>query len=324
MHSSSLLWITDPWNTLTHYNDTTLRLMQEALNLGISCYWSAPDFILKSKSLNKLCVVPVIGSAQSFPFNEVELDSSKFHHIHYRIDPPVDFNYKLLLDQLISRGVQKGQIKNPPDILKDQSEKIPPPPLRIYAPRMHVTEESSNGALNNADLTAILTLFKDDAWVVTKPLNLAQSMGVKKYAVPQRESEWIQLIKTETENFSKGMVIQEYLAEVNDGEVRVWYAAGDIVACLKKFPKTGDFRVLIDEGSKVAAYFLTEKEETIALEVGRVLRTQGVLMAAIDFIGGKISDFNITSPGLLVQLEEVHGGKNFAKIIIEKLMAEKN
>src|SRR4051812_28326143 len=33
------LWITDPWDTLDHAKDTTLRLAQEALFLGLKSHW---------------------------------------------------------------------------------------------------------------------------------------------------------------------------------------------------------------------------------------------------------------------------------------------
>ena len=96
----------------------------------------------------------------------------------------------------------------------------------------------------------------------------------------------------------------------------MWFAGEKFNSALKKYPKTGDFPVLIDEGSKVSAYTLSRDEEKIATDIGKTLKKQGILLAAIDLIGNKICDYNITSPGLLVQLEQVHGGKNFAKEIL--------
>ena len=96
----------------------------------------------------------------------------------------------------------------------------------------------------------------------------------------------------------------------------MWFAGERFIAALKKHPKAGDFRVLIDEGSRVESYTLNSYEEKIASDIGRTLKKQGILLAAIDLIGDKICDYNITSPGLLVQLEKVHGGKNFAREIL--------
>jgi glutathione synthase len=150
-------------------------------------------------------------------------------------------------------------------------------------------------------------------------MNLAQSIGVKKWSVPKSAESFIEILKAETLNWTIPILVEEYLAEIANGEVRMWFAFGKFIAALKKHPKAGDFRVLIDEGSKVEAYTLSADEVSIAEEVGRSLVKQGVGMAAIDFISGKICDYNLTSPGLLIQLETVHG-KNLAKDIIEALV----
>ena len=312
---SNLLWVTDPWNTLAHHNDTTLRLMQEAVKMGIPTYWSGSDFILNSSSPTCLSVIRC-DPPFSFDLHQnkpVEMEASIFHQLHYRVDPPVDFNYIAMVDQLLNRGVTESSFLNPPNLLKHQSEKLPPEELRSLCPRLAAI-------FHKTDLKAAYTLFQNDPQVVTKPLNTAQSQGVKKWKMPASESEWTQLFELETQNFSVPLMVEEFLPGVDDGEVRVWYAQGEIIAALKKFPKKGDFRVLIDEGSQIKAYQLNPEERIAAEKVGAVLKKQRAAMAAIDFISGKISDYNITSPGLLVQLEQVHGGQNFAKIILETLL----
>ena len=127
------------------------------------------------------------------------------------------------------------------------------------------------------------------------------------------------LMKSETHDFKESILVEEYLPQIDDGEVRVWYCFGEVIASLKKHPKKGDFRVLIDEGSKVEAHLLSDHELKSALEVGLTLKNDRVALAAIDFISGKICDYNITSPGLLVQLEKVHG-QNFARRILQILI----
>jgi len=317
MKSIRMLWITDPWPTLSLFNDTTLRLIQEATTMGIQTFWSASDLVLNTQSKGKLnvfpCQTPLTSSnPPNFSTGSIEMEPSAFHLIHYRVDPPVDFNYISLVDAILERDNQ-ARIVSPPNALKHQSEKLPPPELSQYSPRLQAiyTEKEVGSAYAK---------FKDDAIAVIKPLNEAQSKGVKKLTLPASGEAFESLLRSETANFTMPIVIEEYLPQVDQGEVRIWFACGEVVAALKKFPKTGDFRVLIDEGSRVEAYSLSESEAEVAQAVGAVLQKQGVLLAAIDFIGGKISDYNITSPGLLVQLEEVHGGKNFARTILERLL----
>ena len=313
-----MLWITDPWSTLDYFKDTTLRLMSEALQMGIPTYWSASDFILNSP-LQRLCVVRVTtefikNTSMSSKFSYEEIDPSKFHQIHYRVDPPVDQNYISLVENILAKGVKESRFFNPPQIITKTSEKIPPKNLKHLAPRFEVVSQFS-------DLTRAFTTFEKDVELVSKPLNLAQSIGVKKWQMPASLAEFEILVTKETQGFKEAILFEEYLSEISLGEVRIWYCFGTVVAALKKHPKAGDFRVLIDEGSKVEAYTLNDSELKIALEVGTELKRDRVALAAIDFISNKICDYNITSPGLLVQLEQVHG-RNFARRILELLLTD--
>lgn len=317
MKTPALLWITDPWYTLDHLQDTTLRLMQEAINMGIPTFWSSSDQVLSARKNGEIHAAEL--RKDSLPFtpdsSRIKLDSfplSTFQQIHFRVDPPVDEKYCKLVDDLMAYGATEKQILNPPDLIKNQSEKIPPSELSRHAPRMIVIR-----SLN--DLEKVAQLFKNDSEIVSKPLHLAQSIGVQKHAVPQSAAEWGILIEKLTEKFNQEILIEEYMPEINLGEVRLWFAGKKLIGALKKFPKAGDFRVLIDEGSRVSAHELTTTEKSIADDIGIALENQGVLLAAIDLIGNKICDYNITSPGLLVQLEKVHGGKNFAKDVLREL-----
>lgn len=226
----------------------------------------------------------------------------------------MDFNYISLVDALLSRGVSEQQILNPPALIKYQSEKVPPPALAAHSPLLKVV-------FSKQDALEAQKLFGQHPMIVTKPMNNAQSIGVKKWETPQTESAWLSLFDNETHGFTSPILVEEYLPMINEGEVRMWFAFGKFIAALKKYPAQGDFRVLIDSGSRVTAYDLNPSEMLAAEAVGEVLKKQGAALAAIDFIGSKISDYNITSPGLLTQLEQVHGGKNFARQILDILVA---
>ncbi|MBS1959990.1 MAG: hypothetical protein JST80_10990 [Bdellovibrionales bacterium] len=315
--SQILLWVTDPWNTLAHSQDTTLRLSQEARNSGIQSYWSGSDVLLNLLNPSHFNAVPSDALERPDSMKFIELDPSKIHQIHYRVDPPVDFNYLSLLEKIVQHSGSEDRIFSPPSLIRVQSEKIAPAELALLAPTFAVVRDE-------ASLREAFTRFKGHSTVVSKPLNEAQSKGVKKWPRPLSLDSWMKTFATETQNFSSPIVIQEYLSGIEQGEIRMWFAAGEFIAALKKYPKSGDFRVLIDEGSKVAAYTLSPIEMKIAGAVGAVLKKQRVALAAIDFIAStngtlKLSDYNITSPGLLVQLEKVHG-QNFAKTVLQKII----
>lgn len=313
---SKLLWITDPLSTLDQSKDTTLRLMQEAINMGIPTFWTASDQVLHAGTSGQIMAIELKNSLAALASEKLKLESfplSMFQQIHYRIDPPVDASYCKLIDDLLAAGANKTQILNPPELIKNQSEKIPPADLSAHSPRMKVIQSEK-------DLAEIQSQFARDAQIVSKPLHLAQSIGVALHQTPKTSAEWRTLMETLTQNFKQEILIEEYLPAIHQGEVRLWFAGEKFIAALKKYPKSGDFRVLIDEGSRIAAHTLNKEEEAIATDIGRSLKRQGILLAAVDLIGNKICDYNITSPGLLIQLETVHGNQNFAKEILSVLL----
>jgi len=247
------------------------------------------------------------------PSKSLMVDPSKINQVHYRIDPPVDAHYRELLEALLSRGVSRERIFNPPELISFQSEKLPPLDLLHFAPSHRVILSDQDA------ISAFFEVKKWPAWV-SKPMNLAQSIGVKRRDAPKTLEEFLKDLAIDTDHYRTSVLIQEYLPEIMQGEIRMWFARGEFIAALRKFPAAGDFRVLIDHGSRIEAHPPTLREQEIALEVGASLRDQGIALAAIDFIGNKISDYNITSPGLLQQLEKAHGGQNFAKKIIKILL----
>ena len=316
MQTPSFLWITDPWSTLHHSKDTTLRLMHEALNMGIPTFWTASDFIFSAPNPGEIMAVKVPAISDLAQLDQITphaIPLSSFHQIHVRTDPPVDDAYRSLIDRLITNGAQDGVILNPPELLKHQSEKIPHTALMRYAPKMMVVRLPE-------DIDVLMPLFKTDSEIVSKPLHLAQSIGVAKHITPESRNGWHRLLDSLTEGFTQPILIQEFLPGIHHGETRLWFAGDTLVGALKKYPKKGDFRVLIDEGSTINAHQLNASELAIAEAIGKTNQSLGILMAAVDLIDDKICDYNITSPGLLIQLEEVNDGKNLARIVLDRAL----
>jgi glutathione synthase len=313
---TKILWVTDPWETLEHSQDTTLRLAQEALNLGLESYWSASDFILNAPNDSFLAVrlsKEMIENYRASPaLRAIPMIASSFQQIHFRVDPPVDEHYIGLVDSIVLRCGEAGTLFNPAQLICHQSEKTGPTDLKSLFPlQMEIRSE--------ADAALAFQLFQNCSALVTKPLNLAQSKGVERWSNPKDLNEFKAILDHSSLQFSRPILLQEFLPGINNGEVRMWFAMGHLIAALKKYPKNGDFRVLIDEGSKVEAFELNESMTLLAERVSASLKSQKIALAAVDFIGEKICDYNITSPGLLTQLEKVHG-KNFAREIILKLL----
>jgi glutathione synthase len=311
-----LLWVTDPWSTLSHQKDTTLRLMEETVNLGIPTCWTPSDLIF-SAATGAWMAAPLDQSFVRSPLSDptgkmTPWEPSDFRQVHDRIDPPVNATYIDLARRLHAGATSGEGLLNPLSVITGQSEKLPLPELAHLAPRHFVVNTA-----DDSDLA--IDFIRQHPAFVSKPMNLAQSIGVKRHHCPSSDEESSKLLEEITVGFTQPALLQEYLPGIERGEVRLWFAMGEFIGALKKFPAQNDFRVLIDEGSKIEAHFPDPTERSMIEETGPALLKHRIALAAVDLISGKVSDFNITSPGLLVQLEEVHG-KNLANLVIRKLL----
>src|SRR5258706_9199569 len=139
-YAQHFLWITDPWDTLDHSKDTTLRLAEEALTLGYASSWCDVRTIRwfdNSTLLDTYSIESISPSRQkdSFKFAGLLcLPPHRFASIQYRTDPPVDAAYIYPL-QLLVIGIEKAeleghvereavQIVNPPSVLLMTNEKL--------------------------------------------------------------------------------------------------------------------------------------------------------------------------------------------------------
>lgn len=215
------------------------------------------------------------------------VDLSCYTQVHYRIDPPVDAHYTDPLKLLV---LAQLPVVNSAATLLGQSEKLIAHSQAGLAPPSVVV--STPGALKQA--RAKLPLRGKS--LVLKPLFTAQSIGVQRLEPGAVEPD-----------FNQPMLAQIFLPQITrEGELRTWWADGQCVGALWKHPLQGDFRVLVDQGSALKlAPKIPPRIQAKFPAVRRLLKTHGIRLAAVDWIGAQISDFNFTSPGLLVQLQEL-------------------
>ncbi|MDR3607247.1 MAG: hypothetical protein P4M08_07700 [Oligoflexia bacterium] len=313
MKRTKFLWITDPWHTLDHEHDTTLRLAQEALAMGHESWWCDVKSIrLQSgRALLEASQILSIGndrSASSISLGKPRTCSpSRFHSLQYRVDPPVDLAYLQPLQILRVGGVDTV---NPMASLFLANEKLE----GMLIPRR------SPPSLVAAQWEPLSQFGRREKKTVMKPLHLAQSRGIEllDWTSSRNIEKARKLITAATENFQRPVLLQRFLPAIAHGETRLWLLDGKLLATARKLPLQHDFRVNIDRGSKLVAHAPSAAEKRTAAAIGARLRALGVRMAAVDLIDGYITDFNITSPGLITQMEQVTG-RNLARAIIAAL-----
>jgi glutathione synthase len=314
------LWITDPWNTLDHARDTTLRLAQEALTLGAEVHWADVKTLRWESRGTRLDTSRILQispgrSLKSFKLAPPVVSGvAGFDSIHYRTDPPVDLAYlhplQLLLLGLDEAGARK-KLVNPATVLFEGNEKLEASALGALMPR----------TLASGQWEALAAFGRTEGRTVLKPLHQAQSKGIE--LLDWRSRQGIEAarasLQAATEDFSRPVLLQHYLEGIAQGEQRLWFVDGSLLACVRKLPLKDDFRVNLDQGSRVAPTELTAGEKKAALKIGRHLKARRIRLAAVDLIEGLVTDFNFTSPGLITQMEAVLG-RNLARPIVQALM----
>jgi len=274
------LWITDPDVTLDHAADTSLSLIEALESQGVACDRIDP-------------------SQLTLPTTESARPLVEYSRIYYRVDPPVDEAYEFPLRLLISEARRLGRdpdrwISNPPSLLLSTSEKLIGWELGLAPPGLVAASSS-----NLADFCRRLS--SKGHRVVLKPLHLAQSREIAEAKEPSLESDLKRLTASET----RPILAQLLLPGVEtQGETRFWFHNGTLLGALQKRPKTGGWLINMDAGSTLEP---ASPQQMVRLRsktnrVSAYLKKHRIEFAAVDFIDGYVTDFNITSPGLLREL----------------------
>ena len=311
------LWVTDAWETLDHPRDTTLRLVQEALEAGEAVFWCDPSGLLFEDGrvwarCRRIRSAPAGREAAGWVIDQPgDAEVAGFDLVMYRTDPPVDRRYLEHLQLLaFATGRSGPEIVNPVRLLLCCSDKLGPPAIARALPPTLVS--SSWGCL--------ATFGRAEKRTVLKPLGGAQSRGVTlldwtTIAGRERARREIHALSG---GLARPVLLQRFLEEIQDGEKRLWFVDGELIAHVKKRPLDGTFLVDMDKGALCLACDLSLGEVRLAAGVGEALRKEGVRLAAVDVIAGYVTDWNLTSPGMLPTMERVLN-RNLAASVVRAL-----
>jgi glutathione synthase len=309
-----LLWITDPWDTLDHARDTTLRLMEECGRLGIPCSWADVKSIRWENGAARVDARLLAGvkpgrGPRAFQFRDRRgAPLRDFSRAIYRTDPPVDLAYIHPLQLLALSGVE---VVNPLRALLLHNEKLEGAFLGDLMP--------ATCAASSWD--ALERFGRAEGRAVLKPFHQAQSKGVEllDFRSPAKRAAAKRACARTSAGFTTPVILQRYLPGILEGEQRLWFLNGRLLAVAKKVPAHGSFRIDMDRGGSLAASTLNARERRAATQVGKRLRELQCRMAAVDLIEGKVTDFNLTSPGLLTPMEALLR-ENLSRPVVESLI----
>lgn len=276
--------------------DTSHLILLALSRRGHTIFLSDPSSLFVSDQVRvRTQQVTVLASEAYFFFQgkEETRPLSDFPVILMRKDPPVDERY-LYATQLLSLVTEKLCVINAPQALRDFNEKLAILHFPRWIPRTLVTAD-------RREIDRFIEGLGSEA--IVKPLEGFAGLGV--HRIDRTQEDYITILSEMTREGSRPVMVQKFLPEVFRGEKRVFFLEGKPFGTLLKIPPEGQFITNPDTGAHLAQTRLTLPEKKLCLEVGRFLKRNGIFFAGIDVIDEKLTEINITSPGLLWELNEV-------------------
>jgi glutathione synthase len=302
----SFLFITDTFSSLNHKKDTSIFMMEEALNEGVDVYQCEMKNIFALDNLvNAHCFS--INSNVSISINPNKIALNDFSSVFMRKDPPVDENYINCL-HLLSTAVNNGaNIHNDPSAIKEFNEKVFALHFSDFIPKTIIT----------ADINQIKEFQKKYQTIVVKPLDGMGGVSIHKFDDINGDAKDILLNMTNKETTT--IIGQEFLPEIYDGDFRILIIHGKpFPKTLARIPQDGNFKGNLAAGGKGVVADLTPAQKDIANKVAIKLLDSGINFAGIDMIGDKLTEINITSPTCAREIY-IQSGENPIKEYIKGL-----
>ena len=299
----SILFITDPFNSLKQEKDTSIFIMREALRRDFKVFQcEMSDLILKQK-LSSQCSEIINNNSVLETAKKNEIDLASFSFCFMRKDPPVDQDFMNCLHLLNLASQDGAKIINDPNAIKIFNEKIFAMEFNDLMPPTIIS----------ADSITIEEFLKIHEEIVIKPLNGMGGDNIHKISTndPKSLGKIIDL----TEDSKTQIIGQKFLPKINEGDFRVLVIDGEpFEYCLARIPKDGSFLGNLAKGGKGVAKKITSNQREIGEKVGARLKSENILFAGIDIIDDKLTEINITSPTCAVEIFDQTGENPITKI----------
>ncbi len=303
----------DDYSSLNPLRDTTLLIAYNLAKLGFEIFWyRQKDLILEDEQIYADGQIVLLESNDSgFNCKPIEnnkrLNLAEVFLVLIRNDPPVDMAY-ITATMLLEKIANQTLILNDPTSLRNHCEKILP---------LTLCPKNCPETLITANVKSIVDFSKKHQGIVLKPLFACGGSGVFHTDKVLSYQEVIKYLKNQNHN---PIIAQKYLAEVTNGDKRIFVFNGEILGSIKRKPKTGGFLSNLCQGATALRIGITENEAKIAEDVAKKLQQLKIIFAAIDMIDGYVIEINTTSPTGLQEysrLYDIDIGRYLAQSMVE-------
>lgn len=236
------------------------------------------------------------------------INLNDFELIYFRPDPPVDIDY--INASYILSYVDKAKtfVINDPAAIREKNEKL-------YINEFQGLIPDNVVSCNEKIIKEFLFEKKE---IILKPTNRCFGSGV--FYLNDKDKNINAVISNITNNFKTPVMVQKYLPQIKQGDKRLIYVCGEIFEyCVRKVATNDDFKFNEHNENTLKFSELSAEERLIQDKVKDKFEHDGIYLAGLDTIDGKIIEINITSPCFFIN--EINNIFNieFEKIIIDKI-----
>lgn len=304
----------DPIEKLNTRKDSSLMFALTAQELGHECLlifekdlaWSNTALTIRAKKFEAEFDGYYLRHFKVTEESSIKPGSGDI--LHMRLDPPFDgryLRYLWLLDQWERMGVR---VINCPRGIMQFNEK-----LLAYQQAGSVPSWVGEDIVGFKEFKQSLIKLGVQE-IIMKPLDLYSGIGVEKWELSSTELD--ARFSAKARELGGPIVVQSFMPEVYQGEIRALFYAGRHMGSILKKPKSGEFLTNIAQGAAFEATDLSASVLSQCTQICSELSLMGVDWVAFDILGETPTEVNITCPGLLVEVSHAHQ-KNLAIDILK-------
>ena len=304
-----ILIISDPIETVSPRSDTGLSMLRGALARGHHVFWTTPKWVHFWQD-DVHCRAWRATGCQDHELPAMETSAvnqglADFHTVWIRKDPPFDEAY-MSLCWLLSLVRDRTLIVNDPNLLLLHHEKILP--LQAHA----------EGFLRADQIIPTWVGRNQD---LAPPANFPDGMTICKpwLGFGGRDVSLHPDVATAFASRSRGdfHVLQPFQQEVKEsGDRRVFFINGEYKADFVRMPKSGSIVANLAQGGHAELRPLSKTEESLTADLAAFLHKHKIMIAGADYLGGRLSEVNITAPTGFETLREL-GGRDLREEFVE-------
>lgn len=302
----NFIFLMDPLETVNVKKDTSFILMLGAHRKGHQIYYLPKGGItLKDGRLifHTSQVIPQMDEKQAFIIkNEAKLCDDSIDAVFIRPDPPFDYEY-LIHTWLLDRLPKHIPVINRPEGIRAANEKIWVTQFTDIVPPNLVTR-------NSLDIFAFL---EKHGTIIAKPTDGYGGQSV--FRINQDDPNANVIIETVSQNFSRDIILQEFIKESEEGDKRILLLDGEPLGAVLRLHADGDHRNNFFSGGKPSAAEINARDKEIIKTVKPELKKAGLYFVGIDILGKYLIEINVTSPTCLQEINHFSGQQLEARVI---------